>query len=150
LRKDFIIDPYQLYESRLAKADAVLIIAALFPETRLLKKMIQLAQNLSMTPVVEVHTMGEFKQVLRCEVEVIGINNRDLANFKVNLDTTLRILKRAPEEKLYISESGFQGKDEALKVYEAGCKAILVGEALIKAKKPAELAAEFVSVGKLF
>lgn len=150
LRKDFIIDPYQMYESRLAKADAVLIIAALFPETRQLKKMVQLAQNLSMTPVVEVHTIGELKQVLRCEIEVIGINNRDLATFKVNLDTTLRLLKRAPQEKLYISESGYEGKDEALKAYQAGCKAILVGEALIKAKKTSELVAEFVSVGKLF
>ena len=150
LRKDFIIDPYQMYESRLAKADAVLIIAALFPETRQLKKMIRLAQNLSMTPVVEVHSAAEFKQVLRCEIEVIGINNRDLATFKVNMDTTLKILKRAPEEKLYISESGFEGKEEALKVYQAGCKAILVGESLIKAKKTADLVAEFVSVGKLF
>jgi indole-3-glycerol phosphate synthase len=150
LRKDFIIDPYQMYESRLAKADAILIIAALFPETRQLKKMIQLAQNLSMTPVVEVHTAAEFKQVLRCEVEVIGINNRDLATFKVSLDTTLKLLKRAPEGKLYISESGYEGKEEALKAYQAGCKAILVGEALIKAKKTSDLVTEFVSVGKLY
>jgi indole-3-glycerol phosphate synthase len=150
LRKDFIIDPYQMYESRLAKADAVLIIAALFPETRQLKKMIQLAQNLSMCPVVEVHSAAEFKRVLRCEIEVIGINNRDLGTFKVSLDTTFKILKRAPEEKLYISESGFETKEDALKAYAAGCKAILVGEALVRAKKPGELAAEFVSVGKLF
>jgi len=139
-----------MYESRLAKADAVLILAALFPETRLLKKMIQLAQNLSMTPVVEVHSTAEFKQVMRCEVEVVGINNRDLATFKVNLDTTLKLLKRAPEGRLYVTESGYEGKAEALKAYEAGCKAILVGEALIKAKKTSDLVTEFVSVGKLF
>jgi indole-3-glycerol phosphate synthase len=150
LRKDFIIDPYQMYESRLAKADAVLIIATLFPETRQLKKMIQLAQNLSMTPVVEVHSVAEFKQVLRCEIEVIGINNRDLKTFKCNLETTLKLLKRAPEEKLYISESGFENKEDAKKVYEAGCKAILVGEALVRAKKTSDLVSEFVSVGKLF
>lgn len=150
LRKDFIIDPYQMYESRLAKADAVLIIASLYPETRLLKKMIQLALNLSMTPIVEVHTPGEFKQILRCEIDMIGINNRDLKTFKVSLDNTLKLLKRAPEGKLYVSESGFEGKAEAEVVYKAGCKAILVGEALMRAKKPGELAAEFVSVGKLF
>jgi indole-3-glycerol phosphate synthase len=148
LRKDFIIDPYQMYESRLARADAVLIIAALFPETRQLKKMIQLAQNLSMTPVVEVHSLAEFKQVLRCECEVVGINNRNLATFKVDLETSYKLLKRAPAERVYISESGIEAREEAEKLYAAGAKAILVGESLIKAKKTGDLAAELSSVGK--
>lgn len=148
LRKDFIIDPYQMYESRLARADAVLIIAALFPETRHLKKMIQLALNLSMTPVVEVHTSNEFKQIMRCDCEVVGINNRNLATFKVEMETSLKLLKKAPEGRLYISESGIESREDALLLYKAGAKAILVGESLIKAKKIEEMALELSSVGK--
>ncbi|MES2200899.1 MAG: indole-3-glycerol-phosphate synthase, partial [candidate division FCPU426 bacterium] len=148
LRKDFIIDPYQMYESRLARADAVLIIASLYPETRHLKRMIQLASNLSMTPVVEVHSLAEFKQILRCECEVVGINNRNLATFKTELDTTVKLLKRAPMERLYVSESGIASRADAELLYKAGAKAILVGEALVKAKKTAELCAELGSVGK--
>ncbi len=148
MRKDFIVDPWQMYETRLMKADAVLIIAALFPETRHLKKMIQLANNLSLSPIVEVHSANEFKQVMRCDAELVGINNRDLATFKTDINTSIKLLKGASPERLFISESGILTRDDAKAVFDAGARAILVGEALIRAKDVAALTAELASVGK--
>lgn len=150
LRKDFIVDPYQIYETRVLNADAVLLIAALFPQARDLKKMVQLALNMSLTPVVEVHTLSELKKALRTGAEVIGINNRDLATFKVNLKTTLKIIKRIPASlgKVVVSESGIRTAKEAQVLWQAGVKAILVGTSLLQAKPLAPLLKELSTVGK--
>jgi indole-3-glycerol phosphate synthase len=150
LRKDFIIDPYQIYETRVLNADAVLLIASLYPQARDLKKMVQLALNMSLTPVVEVHTLGELKKALRSDAEVIGINNRDLATFKVNLKNTLKIIKKIPASlgKVVVSESGIRSGKEARELWEAGVKAILVGTSLLQAKPMAPLLKELSSVGK--
>lgn len=149
LRKDFVVDVWQLYETRLARADAVLLIASLFPQPRDLRKMIQAANNLSLTPLVEVHSPEELKRALRAEAEFIGINNRNLATFKVDLKVTERLMKLVPEDKFVISESGIASVEDAEAVYKAGAKGILVGESLIKAKKPGDLAAALARVGRI-
>jgi len=149
LRKDFIFDPWQLYESKLLRADAVLLIAALLPETRDLRRMIIAANNLTLTPIVEVHTPEELKRVLRAEAEYIGVNNRNLANFKVDIKVTERMIKLVPAEKFVISESGIETVEDALGLWKMGVKGILVGEALIKAKDPVALASRMAAVGKI-
>jgi indole-3-glycerol phosphate synthase len=149
LRKDFIIDAWQLYESKLARADAVLLIASLFAQPRDLRKMIVAANNLSLTPLVEVHNAEDLKRALRAEAEFIGINNRDLGSFKVDLKTTEKLMKLVPEDKFVVSESGIFGVEDAVTVHKAGAKGILVGEGLIKAKKTGELAAQLAQVGRI-
>ncbi len=149
LRKDFIIDPWQLFESKLGRADAVLLIASLFPQPRDLRKMILAANNLSLTPLVEVHSAEDVKKALRAEAEFIGINNRNLATFKVDLKVTEKLLKLIPEEKFVVSESGIDSAESAQQVHKAGAKGILVGEALIKAKKTGELAQQLAQVGRI-
>ena len=148
LRKDFIIDPYQVYESRYHRADALLLITSLFTQTKDLRKMIQLSLNMSMLPLVEVHTADEMKKAVRAEAMFIGINNRNLTTFKVDLNNTLKVMKKVPEDVIFVSESGIHSKEDAIKVYEAGVKGILVGEALLKSKNRAELVAELASVGR--
>lgn len=149
LRKDFIVDPWQLYESKLLRADAVLLIAALLPETRDLKRMIAAANNLSLTPVVEVHTADELKRVLRADAEYIGVNNRDLGTFKVDLKVTERLIKLVPEDRFVVSESGIGTREDAESLWKMGVKGVLVGEALIKAKDTGLLASRLAGVGKI-
>jgi indole-3-glycerol phosphate synthase len=149
LRKDFIVDPWQLYESKLLRADAVLLIAGLFLQPRDLRKMIVAANNLSLTPLVEVHNADELKKALRAEAEFIGVNNRDLASFKVDLKVTEKLGKLIPEEKYMVSESGIATREDAEAVRKAGARGILVGEALIKAKDTGQLAAQLSAVGRL-
>jgi indole-3-glycerol phosphate synthase len=148
LRKDFIIDPYQVYESRYYKADAVLLIANLFSKPKDLKKMIQLVNNLSMLPLVEVHSPAEITKALKAEAEYIGINNRDLSTFKVDLKTTLKLAKRVPKTKVLVSESGIHSAKEARLVWEAGAKGILVGESILKAKDQGSLIRELSQIGQ--
>ncbi len=149
LRKDFIIDPWQLRETRLAKADGVLLIASLFNQPRDLRKMIQGALNLSLLPLVEVHTADDLKKALRAEAEFIGINNRNLGTFKVDIKNTEKLLKKVNEEKFFVSESGIYTGEDAMTVWKAGAKGVLVGESLIKAKDTGALAREISSVGKI-
>ena len=149
LRKDFIIDPWQLYESKLLRADAVLLIAALLPEPRELKRMIVAANNLSLTPLVEVHTPDELKRALRAEAEYIGVNNRNLATFKVDIKVTEKLIKLAPEEKFVVSESGIATVADAERLWKMGVRGVLVGEALIKAKDTGALASGISAVGKI-
>lgn len=149
LRKDFIIDPWQLYESKLLRADAVLLIASLFLQPRDLKKMIIAANNLSLTPLVEVHSPEDLKKALRAEAEFIGVNNRDLASFKVDLKLTEKLGKLIPEEKFMVAESGILTREDAETVHKAGARGILVGEALIKAKDTGHLTAQLSGVGRI-
>ena len=149
LRKDFIVDPWQLYESKLLRADAVLLIAGLFLQPRDLRKMIVAANNLSLTPLVEVHNADELKKALRAEAEFIGVNNRDLASFKLDLNVTERLGKLIPNDKFMVSESGILTREDAETVRKAGARGILVGEALIKAKDTQQLASQMAAVGRI-
>ncbi|MFQ5900463.1 MAG: indole-3-glycerol phosphate synthase TrpC [Thermodesulfobacteriota bacterium] len=131
LRKDFIIEEYQIYESLAAGADAILLIVRIL-EKKQLKEFISLTHELNMTPLVEVHTKDELEIALSCNARFIGINNRDLDTFKVDLNTTVSLLPFVPEDRLVISESGISSREDILLLEAKGVKGFLVGEALIR------------------
>jgi len=133
LRKDFIIDASQIFESRLAGADAVLLIARILGQDEL-ENLIRTTQDLGMTPLVEVHSVKEAQSALDAGARVIGINNRDLNTLKVDLSTTVNIMNELPQlkKKVLISESGIREKADVDLLRELGINAILVGEAILQ------------------
>jgi indole-3-glycerol phosphate synthase len=137
LRKDFIFDPYQLYESRLAGADAVLLIVAIL-EDELLARLIGLASELGLDALVEVHSADEMMRAARTGASIIGINNRDLTTFTVDLDTSIQLAPLAPEDAILVSESGIDTGSDIRRLRSAGFSAFLVGEHLMRAQHPGE------------
>lgn len=131
LRKDFVIDPYQIYEARVAHADAVLLIVAAL-EKKVLTELLAVTGNLGMAALVEVHASDELDVALESGAEIIGINNRDLRTFETNLRTTLELAPRVPEDKVLVSESGIFTRRDVERLMDAGVDAILVGEALMR------------------
>ncbi|MFW6056017.1 MAG: indole-3-glycerol phosphate synthase TrpC [Chloroflexota bacterium] len=142
LRKDFIIDPYQVYEARAHGADAVLLIAAILDRERL-DSLLSLSHDLGMTCLVEVHNEREIDVALLSEARVIGINNRDLHSFKVDLSTFERLRPRVPAEKLVVAESGINCPADIRRLAHAGADAVLVGEALMTADDISAMTREF-------
>jgi len=130
LRKDFICDPYQLYQSRSSGADAVLLIVAGL-QVPLLHELHDLARRLNLTPLVEVHTLEELEIALTCDPVLIGINNRNLHDFSVNLETTLRLRESVPPGICLVAESGIHSEEDVALLASAGVDALLVGEALV-------------------
>ncbi|MGA1792290.1 MAG: indole-3-glycerol phosphate synthase TrpC [bacterium] len=130
LRKDFIIHPYQVYEARAYGADAVLLIAAILSKQDLLR-LVDLTRELGMHPLLEVHSQEEIPKALGSGAQIIGINNRDLTTFRVDIETTEQLARFIPKDCLLVSESGIKGVREAKKVSSWGARAILVGEALV-------------------
>ncbi|MGQ0550719.1 MAG: indole-3-glycerol phosphate synthase TrpC [Armatimonadota bacterium] len=135
LRKDFIVEDYQVYESRALGADAVLLIASLFDQPAL-RQLIVLAASLGMSALVEVHTEPEVVRALAADAEIIGINNRDLRSFEVDLETTARLRPCVPPGVLVVSESGIETPADVARVCRAGVDAILVGTALMASPDP--------------
>jgi indole-3-glycerol phosphate synthase len=135
LRKDFTIDEYQLWESRAAGADAVLLIVSILDE-RLLADLCAGAQGLGLAALVEVHTPAELETALRVGARIVGINNRDLRTFETRIETTLDMLPSIPPGPIVVSESGFTTAADVRRVTAAGVHAILVGEALVRAPDP--------------
>ena len=133
LRKDFIIDPYQIYEARVAGADLVLLIARILTKEKIDAFLI-LSQELGMECLVEVHDNDELEKVLETEAAIIGINNRNLDTFETNLETTLQLRHRVPEDKIVVSESGIKTRADVLALEEAGIDAILIGETLMRSR----------------
>jgi indole-3-glycerol phosphate synthase len=145
LRKDFIIDSSQLFESRIAGADAVLLIARILDEGRL-KDLIKIARELGMDALVEVHSAKEAVLAIEAGAEIIGINNRDLDTLKIDLKTTLNIINNVPElkNKIIVSESGIKSKADIDLLKGAGVNAVLVGEAILKSKNITEKIKELI------
>lgn len=136
LRKDFILDPYQVYESRAAGADAVLLIAAMLSDEDL-QALYGLIDALGMTALVEVHDEMELERALRLEPRLLGINNRDLRTFRVDLETTARLRPLIPAGLTVVAESGVHTRRDAASLARVGADAILVGESLVTARDPA-------------
>ena len=135
LRKDFTIDRYQVYEARVARADAILlIVAALHGEQ--LGELLQLAQELGLAALLEVHAVEELERILPLHPRLIGINNRDLRTFRTDLETTLRLLPLIPPDVVVISESGINGASDVARLREKGVHAFLIGESLMRAPDP--------------
>lgn len=136
LQKDFIIDPFQIYEGRLAGADAVLLISVLL-EREQIGEFAGLAGDLGMAALVEVHGDEDLEKISVLRPPLIGINNRDLHTLKVTLETTLKLIGKVPQGAAVVSESGIHSRKDVETVQRAGVKGILVGEALMRAADPA-------------
>jgi indole-3-glycerol phosphate synthase len=143
LRKDFIVDAYQVAEARAMGADCILLIAACLDDAQMADLEAQ-AQSLGMAVLVEVHDGAELDRALRLATPLVGINNRNLRSFEVTLDTTLGLLKHVPADRLLVTESGILDRADVQRMRDAGVHAFLVGEAFMRAADPgAALAALF-------
>jgi indole-3-glycerol phosphate synthase len=132
LRKDFIFDLYQVYESRAYGADALLLIASILSQEQL-NGLVSLSHSLGLRCLVEVHNESEVERAVLSEAEIIGINNRDLNTFSIDINTTRRLRPLIPQERIVVSESGIKSKRDLEKLGEWGVDAVLVGEALVTA-----------------
>ena len=135
LRKDFIVDAYQVYESRVMGADAILLIASCLDDGQM-KEFEAIARSLDMAVLVEVHDATELQRALQLKTPLIGINNRNLKTFEVSLDTTLTLMRDVPGDRLLVTESGIHTRDDVLRMGAAGVNAFLVGEAFMRAPDP--------------
>ena len=135
LRKDFLFDEYQLYEARASGADALLLITAIL-EPSLLRDLITQVQSLGITALVEVHDEAEVEQALTADAEVIGVNNRDLRTFEVDLATTERLRPLVPRDRLFVAESGIFTREHVQRMAACGVDAVLIGEALVTTPDP--------------
>ncbi|RPI08659.1 MAG: indole-3-glycerol phosphate synthase TrpC [Zetaproteobacteria bacterium] len=137
LRKDFHVDPYQLWEARAAGADAVLLIVAALSASQL-QDLLGLSHDLGMSALTEVHTREELDAALACGAELIGVNNRDLRTFEVSLETTFCLLPAVPSRSTLVSESGISDPDQVRRLEAAGVDGILVGEGLLRHADPGQ------------
>jgi indole-3-glycerol phosphate synthase len=133
LRKDFVVDPYQLYEAAVAGADAILLIVAAL-EPKALAELLHEAGALDLDALVEVHDEKELETALEVEADVLGINNRDLDDFSVDIERTYELLSDVPAGKTVVSESGFSTRDQLDELERVGVDAVLIGETLMRAK----------------
>jgi len=145
LRKDFLFDPYQLYEARAYGADAVLLIAAgEVLSDALLRELVQLAEALEMSALVEIHDRDELQRALRCGARLLGINNRDLRTFHTTLATTEALAPLVPPQVLVVAESGIETPNDIERLERAGVGAFLIGETLMRAADPGRKLAELL------
>ena len=135
LRKDFMVDAYQIYESRAMGADAILLIAACLDDAQM-ADFEAIARSLDMAVLVEVHDRAELERALQLKTPLVGINNRNLRTFEVTLDTTLGMLKDVPQDRLLVTESGILKPADVKTMRDAGVHAFLVGEAFMRADDP--------------
>ena len=141
LRKDFMVDPYQIYESRVMGADCILLIAAVLDNAQM-QDMERLAMSLDMAVLVEVHDAAELERALKLKTPLIGINNRNLKTFDVSLDTTLGLLGSVPSDRIVVTESGISTRQDVKRLTDAHVGAFLVGEAFMRADDPGIALAE--------
>jgi indole-3-glycerol phosphate synthase len=137
LRKDFIVDPYQVYESRAMGADCILLIVACLEDAQM-QELEAVARGLDMAVLVEVHDRAELDRALKLKTPLVGVNNRNLRTFEVSLQATLGMLKDIPEGRLVVTESGIATKDDVKTMRDSGVHAFLVGEAFMRADDPGE------------
>jgi indole-3-glycerol phosphate synthase len=136
LRKDFILDPWQVWETRAAGADSFLLIAAALSDAEL-TELLALGRELGMEPLVEVHTAGELDRALAAGARIVGVNNRDLATFAVRLETSFALVEHIPDDCIAVSESGIHSAEDVARLAAAGFDAFLVGEHLMEWPEPA-------------
>ena len=141
LRKDFMVDAYQVYEARAMGADCILLIAACLDDAQM-KSLEALAMSLDMAVLVEVHDRAELERALRLKTSLLGINNRNLKTFEVSLDATLGMLKDVPADRLLVTESGITTAADVQRMRTAGVQAFLVGEAFMRADDPGQALAQ--------
>ena len=135
LRKDFIFDPWQVWEARANDADSFLLIVAVLSDS-LLRDLIALGREIGMEPLIEVHTAAELERALAASARIIGVNNRDLKTMAVRIETSLELIEQIPENCVAVSESGIRNNQDLLKMRRAGFDAFLIGEHLMAAADP--------------
>ncbi|MCW5205349.1 indole-3-glycerol phosphate synthase TrpC [Desulfobulbus sp. F5] len=145
LRKDFILDPIQIEEAAVYGADAILLIAALLDTAQMLDFR-QQAEERGMDVLIEVHNEAELERTLAAEAKLIGINNRNLKDFSMDLETTFRLLKLIPADIPVVSESGISSRADMLRLKEAGVKAALIGESLMRSTEQGATLRDFLSI----
>ena len=133
LRKDFIIDEYQIYESKVFKADAILLIASILDDNKI-KKFIEISKDIGLDCVIETHKNEELKRAIKIEYPIIGINNRNLDTLSVNINNTLDLIKYISDDFTIIGESGIQKKEDIIKYNKSGIYNFLIGQSILKAK----------------
>lgn len=143
LRKDFILDEYQVLEARAAGADAFLLIASILDEATL-QRLLAFGRALGLAALVEVHDEAELDRALQAGVQMIGVNNRDLRTFTVSLDTSLRLIERIPDDRTAVTESGLRSGDDLRRLRDAGFDGFLIGEFLMQAMNPADALKELL------
>jgi indole-3-glycerol phosphate synthase len=146
LRKDFIVDPYQVYEARLFGADAILLIVAALDQTSL-SELLELTHSLQMNAIVEVHDENELDRALEADARIIGINNRDLRTFDVDLNVSITLSKKVPEDKIVIAESGIGSIEDIDRLRGEGVHVFLIGETFMKAPDPGQKLKELIESG---
>lgn len=137
LRKDFVVDEYQIYEARVLGADCILLIAAILTDQQL-SHFFQLATSIGLDVLVEVHDEGELKRALNVSPSLIGINNRNLHNFETSLETTTRLLQSIPDNCFVVTESGIHTREDVSLMHQHHVKGFLVGEAFMRADNPGD------------
>ena len=149
LRKDFLYHEYQVYEARMAGADAILLIVSVLGDNEL-RRLRQLGESMGMAALVEVHDEHELERALKSEAQIVGVNNRNLKTFEVDIETTGRLRALIPPDKLLVSESGIRNADDVRHMAEMGCDAILVGETFCKLPQSerGDKVREFVNAGR--
>ena len=145
LRKDFIVDDYQVYESAAAGADAVLLIVAALEDEHLIRLRRLIEEELGMDAIVEVHTREEMQRAIACGATLIGVNNRNLHTFEVSLETSLSLAADAPPGTLLISESGLNNSTDLARLHDAGYRGFLIGESLMRSENPGAALRELMS-----
>ena len=145
IRKDFIIDEYQVYEAKVIGADAILLIAAILDDEKF-KELYDLAYSLSLDVLCEVHNEEEMQRMINLGVKIIGINNRNLKTFEVSLDTTKKLASLAPEGTVLVSESGVLNDDDIKVLKASGADALLIGTAFMENENPKGLALEWKAI----
>lgn len=147
LRKDFLFDPYQVYEARAFGASAILLIVAILSDAQL-SELSALAQSLGMDCLVEVHDEQELERALRCNVTLLGINNRDLRTFQTSLETSERLVRLIPSHITVVSESGLSRREQLARLEAQGVRAFLIGETFMAASDPGAPLREMMGVGE--
>ena len=135
LRKDFIIDPWQVWEARAVGADSFLLIAAILNDATL-AELLALGRTLKMEPLVEIHERGELDRVISAGAKIIGVNNRDLRDFQVHIETSLALIETIPDDCIAVSESGLRTREDIERLRRAGFDAFLIGEHLMREAEP--------------
>ena len=148
LRKDFMVEEYQFYEAKAIGADAVLLIAAILDDAQM-KAFYQLSEELGLDALVEVHDETEMERALALDAKIIGVNNRNLKDFSISLDTTRRLSGMVPKEKVFVAESGIVTDEDVTFLTECRVDAFLIGRALMEAEHPREVAARWKALGRV-
>ena len=146
LRKDFIVDPWQVWEARATNADSFLLMVAILPD-RALRELLALGHELGIEPLVEVHTREELSRALEARARIVGVNNRDLRNMEVRLETSLELIEAVPDECIAVSESGIRSPADLVRLRSAGFDAFLIGEHLMGSPDPAAALQHLLGTG---